>query len=66
MVDMSAIDARILKVLVEHNCFLTTSEISRLAKVAWQTADDYLGKFYGRGWLSKRTVGGWVYWKANL
>jgi Mn-dependent DtxR family transcriptional regulator len=64
MVELNAIEARILTVLLKRKTYATTAQIARRARVSWNTAEEYLHLFYGRGWLSKRTVGRRIYWKA--
>ena len=54
----------ILMVLVEHNYYLTTTQVAELADVSWNTAENYLNKFFEAGWINKRSRGRWLLWKA--
>lgn len=56
---------RILKVLLEHNYHLTTTQVSEMANISWNTADKYLEEFFKIGWIDKRQKGNRVYWRAN-
>lgn len=62
--ELSPIEYKILKVLVQEGKYMTTSEISKVCKISWNTALKYVKKFYNKKWLSKRTVGNRIYWKA--
>lgn len=55
---------RILKVLLEHNYLLTTTQVSEMANISWNTADKYLEEFFKLGWIDKRKKGNRVYWRA--
>lgn len=58
-------ESRILKALLEHDYSLNTTQISHIANVSWNTADQYLKKFKSRGWVIKRKRGTRIYWEAD-
>jgi predicted transcriptional regulator len=58
-------EARILKVLLEHSYSLNTTQVADRANVSWNTSDKYLKRFYRKRWVSKKTRGNRIYWKAN-
>jgi predicted transcriptional regulator len=55
---------KILKALLEHNYRLTTTQVSKIANMSWNTVNKYLNKFYEKGWIDKQPKGKWVYWRA--
>ena len=57
---------KILKTLVQRRIFMSTREIAIRSRVSWNTAFNYLNKFYNRGWLSRKKVGNRIYWKAKV
>jgi predicted transcriptional regulator len=58
-------ESRILKALLEHDYSLNTTQISHIANVSWNTADQYLKKFKSNGWVIKRKRGIRIYWEAD-
>lgn len=58
------IEHKILKVLLEHNYYLTTTQVADLAGISWNTAQSYLETLYGYGWINKQKRGTRVLWKA--
>ena len=56
----------ILKVLYENQYLLSTSEITKLTKMSWNTAKRYLDKFETKGWVEKKKRGNREYWKVIL
>ncbi|MCK4665584.1 winged helix-turn-helix transcriptional regulator [Candidatus Dependentiae bacterium] len=59
-------ESRILKTLLEHNYYLSTTEISDKSNVSWNTADKYLKIFQKKEWIRKKKRGNRVYWRANI
>ncbi len=57
-------EAKILKALLEHDYYLTTTQVAKAANVAWDTAKKYLKEFHKRGWIDKRKRGNRDYWRA--
>lgn len=57
-------ESKILKALLEHNYYLNTTEVARLADVSWNTAIKYLKEFHKRRWIDKRQRGNRDYWRA--
>jgi len=57
-------ESRILKALLEHNYYLNTTQVAKVANVSWNTADKYLKEFHKRGWIDKRQRGNRDYWRA--
>lgn len=57
-------EREILKTLLEHNYYLTTTQVAKLAGVSWNTAEAYLKKFFDDGWINKQSRGRWQLWKA--
>ncbi len=57
-------EAKILKALLEHDYFLTTTQVAKVAKVAWSTAQNHLNDFHKRGWIDKKQIGNRCYWRA--
>jgi len=57
-------EREILKTLLEHNYYLTTTQVAKLAGVSWNTAAAYLEKFFDDGWINKQSRGRWQLWKA--
>lgn len=58
-------ESRILKALLEHDYSLNTTQISHIANVSWNTANQYLKKFKSCGWVIKRKRGTRIYWEAD-
>lgn len=58
-------ESRILKALLEHDYSLNTTQISHIANVSWNTADQYLKTFESKGWVIKRIRGTRTYWEAD-
>lgn len=58
-------ESRILKALLEHDYSLNTTQISHIANVSWNTANQYLKKFKSNGWVKKRIRGTRIYWEAD-
>lgn len=54
----------LLKVLYENQYLLSTTEISKLTKMSWNTVKSYLDKFEIKGWIEKKERGNREYWKA--
>jgi len=57
-------ERQILKALLEHNYYLTTTQVAELADVSWNTAAAYLEKFFEAGWINKSSRGRRLLWKA--
>jgi transcription initiation factor IIE alpha subunit len=57
-------EKRILRVLLEHNHSLTTTQIANLARISWNTAKKYLIAFYQKGWIVMKPAGNRTYWRA--
>lgn len=58
-------ESRILKALLERDYSLNTTQISHIANVSWNTADQYLKQFKSRGWVLQRKRGTRIYWEAD-
>lgn len=58
-------EAQVLKALLEHNFYLNTTQVAKLAKLSWNTADKYLKDFHKRGWIFHKTRGNRDYWYAE-
>ncbi|MFZ2412251.1 MAG: hypothetical protein WAW23_11820 [Candidatus Methanoperedens sp.] len=61
---LSPHESRTLKVLLEHNYYLNTTQVAKLAKMSWNTADKHLKEFHKRGWIEKKQRGNRDYWRA--
>ena len=55
---------QILKTLLEHDYFLTTSEIARMSRISWNTAKKDLELFNKNNWIGKKVKGNREYWRA--
>lgn len=60
---LNPIEARILTVLIKDGGWMTTAQVSKEAKVSWNTALSYLNKFEDKGWVNK-TGDTTLYWEA--
>ena len=58
-------ESKILTVLIKRQKFLNTSEIAKMSKISWNTAEKYLNKMNDQGWLEKKGRSK-IYWKAIL
>lgn len=58
-------EAKILTVLIKKPIYLNTTEISRAAKISWNTAEKYLDDLYERGWVEKKGRAK-IYWKVII
>lgn len=58
-------EARILTILIKNPTYQNTTEVSRAAKISWNTTEKYLEEMHQKGWLEKkgRTK---IYWKAII
>jgi DNA-binding MarR family transcriptional regulator len=56
----------LLRVLYENQYLLSTTEISKLTKMSWNTVKIYLDKFEKKGWVEKKNRGNREYWEAIL
>ena len=65
MAKLVPIEHKVLKTLLERKRFMSTREISVRARISWHTASKYLKRFSNKGWLSRRTIGNRVFWKAK-
>lgn len=45
---------------------MTTREVAMISGVSWNTASRYLKYFNNKGWISRKTVGNRVYWRARV
>lgn len=57
-------ESKVLKVLLEHDYYLSTTEVANLSKISWNTANAYLKKFHYRNWIDKKEKGNRDYWRA--
>ena len=62
---LNPFESKILTVLIKKHKFLNTSEIAKLSKTSWNTAEKYLTKMHSNGWLEKKGRSK-TYWKAIL
>lgn len=63
--ELNSIQKKILETLLEHDYFLTTTEVSNKSKVSWNTAKAYLEDFFSKGWIEHKKNGNRDLWKAN-
>lgn len=54
----------IVKALLEHDYWMTTSEVVSNTGTTWYTARRYLNFIYKWKWIDKKKVGNRTYWKA--
>lgn len=59
-------ERQIIKVLLEHDYYLTTREIANMSHVHWNTARNNLEKFHKKKWVRKDERGGLEVWKVIL
>jgi len=57
-------ELRILKTLLEHNYYLSTTQVAKKANISWNTANKYLKEFRKLKWIDKMVRGNRVYWRA--
>jgi Mn-dependent DtxR family transcriptional regulator len=62
---LNPIESRILTVLIKDGGWMTTAQISKEAKVSWNTALAYLNRFEKKGWVNK-SGDTTLYWKAII
>jgi predicted transcriptional regulator len=62
---LSPQEKQILKVLLEHDYPLTTTQVARFAHISWNTAIKYLEDFYRKGWIAQVRRGNRSYWRAR-
>ena len=63
--DLKPQEMNILKALLEHNYWLSTTEVAREAGISWNTAKAYLDKMYKLSWIGKMDRGNIEYWRAS-
>jgi Mn-dependent DtxR family transcriptional regulator len=51
--------------MLEHDAFLTTTQIANLANISWNTADKYLKQMGKEKWIEHTKRGNRDLWKAN-
>ncbi len=51
----------ILVSLLKRKSWANTTQLAKSSDVSWNTADKYLKRMYGRGWLKKDSN----FWKAR-
>ena len=61
---LSPIEKQILKVLLEHDYYLSTREVSIKARISWNTAFNYLKEFHKKDWIAHMRRGNRNYWRA--
>jgi Fic family protein len=54
----------IIKALLENPYYISTTGVSKLAKVSWNTALKYLNAAYSKNWIAKAQRGNRTYWRA--
>ena len=57
-------DKQILKVLLEHDYWLSTTEVANLSHISWNTAKKHLDKLLEFNWINKREVGNREDWRG--
>lgn len=57
-------EIRILKTLLEHNYYLSTTQVAEITGISWNTADKYLEQFWKCCWIEKVKRGNRNYWRA--
>jgi response regulator of citrate/malate metabolism len=62
---LNPIQKDILETLLEHDYFLTTTEVSEKCKISWNTAKRYLENFRAKAWIEHKKNGNRDMWKAN-
>lgn len=67
MPSLNPIEHKILTVLVKRKTsYMTTARVAEKAGISWNTAESYLQAFHNLRWVSKKTSGRTVYWKARF
>ncbi|MDE1865751.1 MAG: winged helix-turn-helix transcriptional regulator [Candidatus Micrarchaeota archaeon] len=55
----------IVKTLLEHDYWMSTTEICKAAGISWNTAKSYLDAMNKLGWVAKKKEGNREYWMAS-
>ncbi len=63
--DLNPIELQIIKVLLEHGTFETTTYYADKANISWNTAFAYLKLFKKSGWIFHVKKGNRDFWKAQ-
>jgi len=58
------IEHKIVKVLLEHDYYLSTKEVAEKAGISWNTALFHLNKLHEKGWIEREERGNRIYWSA--
>jgi predicted transcriptional regulator len=58
-------DKEILKALLEHDYWLSTTEVADKAGISWNTAKGHLEKLHKLRWIAKKRIGVKEEWKAE-
>jgi len=62
-------ECNIIKILLEHNYFLSTTEIAEETKMSWNTVRKYLREFKQKDWVLNQKAGkqkNTELWKAKV
>lgn len=62
---LNTIQKKILETLLEHDFFLTTTEVCNKSGISWNTAKRRLEDFYAKDWIEHKKKGNRDLWKAN-
>jgi predicted transcriptional regulator len=63
--EVTKVERQILMAMLEHDAFLTTTQIANLANISWNTADKYLKQMGKEKWIEHTKRGNRDLWKAN-
>jgi hypothetical protein len=51
-IKLKPVEIAVLKVLLEHSCQLSTTQVAPIANVSWNTAKKYLEKAHSFNWIA--------------
>lgn len=63
--NLNPFESKILTVLIKKPTFWNTTEVSKMCKISWNTAEKYLNEMEKKGWLEKKGRSK-IYWRAIL
>lgn len=61
---INSFERQILKVLMEREYYLNTTQVAWIARVSWNTAEHYLKRMYNKNWVKMKTRGNRKLWSA--
>lgn len=65
MAQINPIESKILTYLLKRKTYTTTRQVAKGSRISWNTAEDYLGEFYKKGWIEVRIAGRRKYWRIR-